>query len=416
MIPYYRKLGYYFTLIILSSCNVSDNSKTVILENEIIDINITEAIKDVREFKLSEIVKDVEFISLESTVESYFRYSSRTQITDHYILIVGEAENKLLLFDRSGKFLRQIGRSGRGPSEFTNLKTAAIDPKERFIIVSDGEKFIKFNLDGTFNKQQKRPSGFRYGREAQPLFLDNEHFAFALRRPNAPTDDFYKIAVYDSELKLVEKMIHTPNNDSLCLKRMNTILSAGSGMNFFFEGFIDTLYSIEFGQEPKAKYHFTIDEDAFTLEDMTGPYSITDGREYHSVSFVADLPKHLLITTEHNSKDKANVYQVIYDKTKKEAYSLINNYTCYTPSHNYDECTYSINNDLFGLSLYWIGRFSEKTCSSSTISLDISSSKTYLKCLRELNVLMPEKLNELADMIEGYTGEENPLLVLLHYK
>jgi hypothetical protein len=29
---------------------------------------------------------------------------------------------------------------------------------------------------------------------------------------------------------------------------------------------------------------------------------------------------------------------------------------------------------------------------------------------------MPEKRDELADMIEGYTGEELPLMVLLHYK
>jgi len=72
MTPYCRKLGYLLTLIILSSCNVSDKSKTVILDNEVVDINITEALKDIREFNLSEIIRDVEFITLESTVESYF--------------------------------------------------------------------------------------------------------------------------------------------------------------------------------------------------------------------------------------------------------------------------------------------------------------------------------------------------------
>lgn len=409
-------------IVVLISCSTSHKPKTAKLENEIIDINITEALKDVREFNLSEIVRDVEFITLESTVESYFRYTERIQITENFILVVGVvglSEKRIILFNKSGKFLRQIGQRGGGPSEYNNLYNASIDPKERFIVASDAEKLLKFDVDGTFIKQQKRLSGHRYGRKSQLLFLDNDHFALAFRRPNAPTDDFYQIGVFDSDLNFVEKMLHVPNNDSLCLREieMNIGLSSGSGEKYFFEGFINNLYSIELGQKPTLKYHFTIDEDAYTLEDMKRPYGIGDGtREYHSVRFVTDLPNHLIITTEHLSKHKASVYQVIYDKTKKVAFSTSNNYGCVDSESKYNELPYFINNDLFGLSPVFVGFFPEETFSISLISIDAPYSDTNLKCLRELNVLMPEKRDELADIIEGYTGEELPLLVLLYYK
>lgn len=186
--------------------------------------------------------------------------------------------------------------------------------------------------------------------------------------------------------------------------------------DFFFEGFINNLYSIEVGQNPTLKYHFTIDEDAYTLEDMKRTYGIGDGtREYHSIQYVSNLPNYLLITTAHISKHKADGYQIIYDKTKKEVFSTSNNYSCVDSESKYDESPYFINNDLFGLSPVIVGLFPENTFSSYTISMD-DISDSYLKCLRELNVLMPEKRDELADIIEGYTGEELPLLVLLHYK
>ena len=50
------------------------------------------------------------------------------------------------------------------------------------------------------------------------------------------------------------------------------------------------------------------------------------------------------------------------------------------------------------------------------IYLSNASSITDLECLRKMDVLLPEKRDKLADMIESHTGEELPILVLLHYK
>lgn len=420
MILKIRRTLFFVGLIhIIVSCTTSHNSNGVVLDNGVVDINISEALKNPKGINLSSVVDDVEFITLESNPESFFRYTERTQITENFILIVGIRglhEQRLLLFNRSGKFLRQIGHIGRGPGEYAFLKNASIDPKERYVIAVDGHKYLKYTLDGTFLKERKIPDGSRNGRVSAPLFLDYDHFAIANNRPKSPTDDFFKITVFDLELRKTNSLLKAPNNDSLCLWRMNLKLLSGSGEKLFFEGFINNLYALEVNQEPVLKYHLTIEKDSYTLEDMTGPLRMSnDGRRFHSVSNVTNLPKYLLFTTEHNTKDEAKLYQFIYDKEEKETSLLLNDFDCYNPVSKYDKLLYTFNNDLFGLPIL-LGHFPENTFSSLTMSLGSLSDWINLKRFRELDVLMPKKRDQLVDIVEGYTGEELPLLVLLHYK
>lgn len=410
-------IGILIPIFFILSCNNSKETDAVRVENGIIDIDINKAIEDRRDFKLSQLVKDVEFITLESTVESYFEFSQRYQVTDHYILIIGEIENRILLFDRSGKFLRQIGKRGQGPGEYYNPNYAAIDPGERFIFVIEGTfpKILKFNIDGTFIKERNISSEFTSEVESQPLFLDNAHFALAFDRPIIPQDDYYNIGVFDSELILVEKMIPIPNNDSLCLKINNRRLSAGSGKNFFFENFVDTVYSIDIGQKPKAEYHFTITENRYTLDDLRGKAKNNYDREFNSVNFVTDLPYYSLITTLQISSTQMEMRQLIYDKKEMEAFLPMINSNCDTSSLYRDDY-YCISNDLFGYNPVWLGAFPGQNLSIYPIYLSNASSITDLECLRKMDVLLPEKRDKLADMIESHTGEELPILVLLHYK
>ena len=355
-------IGILIPIFFILSCNNSKETDAVRVENGIIDIDINKAIEDRRDFKLSQLVKDVEFITLKSTVESYFEFSQRYQVTDHYILIIGEIENRILLFDRSGKFLRQIGKRGQGPGEYYNPNYAAIDPGERFIFVIEGTfpKILKFNIDGTFIKERNISSEFTGEVESQPLFLDNAHFALAFDRPIIPQDDYYNIGVFDSELILVEKMIPIPNNDSLCLKINNRRLSAGSGKNFFFENFVDTVYSIDIGQKPKAEYHFTITENRYTLDDLRGKAKNNYDREFNSVNFVTDLPYYSLITTLQISSTQMEMRQLIYDKKEMEAFLPMINSNCDTSSLYRDDY-YCISNDLFGYNPVWLGAFPGKT-------------------------------------------------------
>ena len=57
------------------------------------------------------------------------------------------------VYDRSGKFLRTIGRKGRGPGEFTNPYKIVIDGKNQYLVVHEpGIGFVVFDFEGKFIK------------------------------------------------------------------------------------------------------------------------------------------------------------------------------------------------------------------------------------------------------------------------
>ena len=60
-------------ILIINGCISKHNSATVkILDNGVVDINVLKVAQNPRDFPLSKIVKDVDFIQLESTVESCY--------------------------------------------------------------------------------------------------------------------------------------------------------------------------------------------------------------------------------------------------------------------------------------------------------------------------------------------------------
>lgn len=77
------------------------------------------------EVPLSSIGSSVEYIALESSPESYFSVRRQISLSENYILVADKQLNRVLLFNRDGKFLRQIGKSGKGPGEFPKIMELA---------------------------------------------------------------------------------------------------------------------------------------------------------------------------------------------------------------------------------------------------------------------------------------------------
>jgi hypothetical protein len=61
----------------------------------------------------------MKIITLEDTDESLIGRVDNIKATDDYLFILDKSfARKLLLFDKDGKYLRQIGRFGGGPTEY----------------------------------------------------------------------------------------------------------------------------------------------------------------------------------------------------------------------------------------------------------------------------------------------------------
>ena len=334
-------------------------------------------------------------------------------VTDHYFLISAQKENTVLLFKRSGEFIRQIGRQGRGPGEFQYPHYACMDPQERFIIIKDaaGGNLFKFDLNGKILKQISTwdicPTNVNW----QPVFINSNHFALSYNRPLIPKDNHYNVAIFDLDLNLVERTIPIANNDSLCLMGLSgqQVLQSRNDI-LYWEGFVDTIFSINLGQKPKPKYHFNLEGTGRSLGFLTGQDRRKEGQQYNSISGILEFSDYLFFVLYNEGR-----YPMVYDKKRKDAFTLADDQDCvFSSSHEYRSARW--DNNIYGfpnvpLNYY----FPDQNMVASYIDLG-SISHEDLECMKRKNVKLPEKRDQLVKMIESYTGEELPLLVLLHYR
>lgn len=116
---------------------------------------------NVKPILLSTFGKKITYIPLETKPECLIQRIYKVELSDSYIFI--QDFNKLLVFDRAGKFVRQIGTTGRGPGEQTYLSCFCIDPlkNEVFVVSLNPNKFDVFSFNGELigsNKLDFRPS------------------------------------------------------------------------------------------------------------------------------------------------------------------------------------------------------------------------------------------------------------------
>ena len=103
---------------------------------------------------LSEISETIKAIELEVTDESLIQphFVQRVLYSPDFILV--QEFKSIMLFDKNGKFIRQIGSVGQGPGEFVSIGSISADFNSKKIIVfSDDGKFICYDLDGKLIKR-----------------------------------------------------------------------------------------------------------------------------------------------------------------------------------------------------------------------------------------------------------------------
>jgi len=106
---------------------------------------------------LSQIASDINYTKLESNPDCFIQRIEQYSITDHYILIYDETQPKILLFNRQGKFLRSISHQGSGPGEYNRPNDVRISRDEKYILLMNFTKVIRFGFDGTLIGETQLP-------------------------------------------------------------------------------------------------------------------------------------------------------------------------------------------------------------------------------------------------------------------
>jgi hypothetical protein len=104
---------------------------------------------------LSEIAEEITAIELELTDESLINpdYLQGVIISENEV-IIANSTGKILVFSKTGKFIRTIGSRGQGPGEYGRINNFALDKKNNRLIVSANLKIIFYDLNGTFLKEK----------------------------------------------------------------------------------------------------------------------------------------------------------------------------------------------------------------------------------------------------------------------
>lgn len=182
-----NKIRFLLILILVSSLSCNENIKQD--GSSFFTIPFAEIIKDKQEVKLSEFATDVKLIQLENTPEAMLGNVENIEFTKDYIFIKFWM-HPILQFSRDGKFIRNVGRKGKGPGEYNSCMKMSIDEtNERIYIHTIELSMMVFNFDGEYIKTIKFPALERFqnywiwGRDSMLIsyfepVLGNEPFVF----------------------------------------------------------------------------------------------------------------------------------------------------------------------------------------------------------------------------------------------
>jgi hypothetical protein len=90
------------------------------------------------------------YIPLETTEESLLDYALRQVWIDSSFILVNSRKSGLFLFQKDGKFLKQIGKKGRGPGEYGNIFHFEVILDTIYVSSTGRRGFLRYTFDGTF--------------------------------------------------------------------------------------------------------------------------------------------------------------------------------------------------------------------------------------------------------------------------
>ncbi|MBC7362833.1 MAG: 6-bladed beta-propeller [Candidatus Aminicenantes bacterium] len=167
-------------------------------------------------------VSEDKFFTMSETPEALLSLPARLEIVGERIYVLDTEESQIKVFDKNGKFMRSIGRRGKGPGEFNRPEGFFIDRNKKLIAVADtGNRRVQvLNEDGqlvtSFNLTNP-PSGVGLA-EGKYYVLSFPGSYVALREEPL-------INIYSSDFNLENSFLKAIKTDDLMLNLLiNSII------------------------------------------------------------------------------------------------------------------------------------------------------------------------------------------------
>ncbi|MEA1877269.1 MAG: 6-bladed beta-propeller [Bacteroidota bacterium] len=403
-------LAYLLAISCLILTNCTNETET---SSEIIEINITEALNNRKNFPLSELVNDVEILELESNLDCFIMEPQFWFLGEKYILIWDFGQMQLFLFDRNGKFVSKIGKTGKGPGEYYGMMlqgTMSKDETKIIITDSGASRVIVYNLSGKVLIQKDLSEYF----SAKYILGMECHFdnliSFMPHRPWEPSDNFSSLVLFDLALNKVGEVLPRANDkDLVCANIQHCKIFAGKDGAYFWEMYNDTVYQYSEDGSSFPKYRFTTEKNNLTRDVMYNQQWSLDIYEYIFPWSVHYISGFLVV---HIVKDGQTV---LYNLKTEESFSIGRSTVCLKDDEQ--EPYNCIENDIFGFEPTRIWHYSP----DQNLCVDIFDGDRIIQtrdmnCIRKLSVSRPDIRDQLLEYCENPSDDQGPVLVLMHMK
>jgi len=93
---------------------------------------------------------DVPYIKLKTPANSFVKSIRDIQISKDKLFIHEGVSQKVMVFDKDGNFIKQIGRVGRSPNEYIHLRSFCVDKNNEDLLLYTGDfgDVFRFNING----------------------------------------------------------------------------------------------------------------------------------------------------------------------------------------------------------------------------------------------------------------------------
>ena len=374
-IPCLVMLGFIF---LLSTCRYVKQENPTLLYN-------VDAGKDFDKLSiipLSAIGSKLEYVPLETDSACLLHSISKVSLTDSFLFV--SDNNRLLLFDRKGKFINQVGSQGRGPGEYNRILAFANDVKNREIYLLSDRKIHVYDFKGQFIREFNLtfPSQQMLLTENNDLILHSYNFPQASEKPPY---SWYIIDRYGKTLKALPNTLKRSNGG---ITIIFTPLYIFSGKIHFMEFGIDTLYCYHNDTKtPHVIFHY--DEVKLppdpTIDEVPG----LQGKIW--ISSVLESESSLYIQTW--SAIPYSISNCYFDKTTLTFHRLTEN---------------SFVNDIDGGASFW-----PMSILNDSLLADVVDAYDLIKSYNE-QVKSAKQSDQLANVIISLTETSNPVIVILY--
>ncbi len=303
---------------LLISCNENSKKQGIESSKEYIKASIGEE----NEFPYSDYISDYELIPLETSKDALIGQIQTIIFKGGMFYIKCFNDDRILIFDKNGKYFKTIDFKGKGPGEYLQIVDFAVNNSS--IEIFDQRKIIKYSVSGEFIDESKvcendnfnpisfivTPSGKKvywnlsYSKNSKnsnrrKIFLFDKKCRQEFEYGNILYDDYFSKRFYDNgnsiliEPSKFDYDILSIENDKL-IKR----------------------YTIDFGsksipQELLSESYIKKNEDQITEK-------IVDLSVFWDVHYPIETEKYLSFMATLGNKD----FQFFYDKIKKKCYNI----------------------------------------------------------------------------------------------